>query len=94
MSSKVSLLEKYHPKAIEDIVGNKNQIKSFEGWLKDGALVAVHDAHPRYGIDSVVDDVQRIFLDNGNWSNMEHVKSIISGVYGKNGSSVEPNDCK
>ena len=35
MSSKVSLLEKYHPKTVDDIIGNKTQIKNFEGWLKD-----------------------------------------------------------
>ena len=35
MSSKVSLLEKYHPKTVDDIIGNKTQIKNFEGWIKD-----------------------------------------------------------
>ena len=29
MSSKVSLLEKYHPKTVDDIIGNKNSNKKF-----------------------------------------------------------------
>jgi hypothetical protein len=41
--------------------------------------VAVHDAHPRYGYMTVVNDVRRIFSE-GKWTDMEMVKSIISGI--------------
>ena len=64
------------------IDGNHEQayqdFKDFEPHLNPGARVAVHDAHPRYGYQAVVDDVKRIFSE-GAWADMEHVKSIISG---------------
>jgi len=41
--------------------------------------VAVHDAHPRYGYMAVVNDVRKIFAE-GTWSDMEMVKSIITGL--------------
>lgn len=64
------------------IDGNHEQayrdFKDFEPYLSPGARVAVHDAHPRYGYASVVRDVERIFSE-GEWSDLEHVKSIITG---------------
>jgi predicted O-methyltransferase YrrM len=64
------------------IDGNHEQayqdFKDFEPHLSPGARVAVHDAHPRYGYMTVVEDVKKIFAD-GEWTNMEHVKSIIAG---------------
>ena len=64
------------------IDGNHEQayqdFKDFEPFLAPGARVAVHDAHPRYGYEAVVRDVRKIFSE-GEWRDMEHVKSIISG---------------
>lgn len=64
------------------IDGNHEQayrdFKDFEPHLNPGARVAVHDAHPRYGYMTVVNDVRRIFAE-GQWSDMEMVKSIITG---------------
>lgn len=63
-----------HEQAHQDFV-------DFEPWLRKGARVAVHDAHPRYGYEAVVADVKKIFADDAAWRDMEHVKSIISGIY-------------
>ena len=52
----------------------------FKPFLGKNARVAVHDAHPRYGYEAVVRDVRKIFANDAEWTNMEHVKSIISGV--------------
>ena len=52
----------------------------FKAHLKPGSRVAVHDAHPRYGYQSVVDDVRKIFANDDEWRSLEHVKSIISGI--------------
>jgi predicted O-methyltransferase YrrM len=64
------------------IDGNHEQayqdFKDFEPHLNPGARVAVHDAHPRYGYATVVEDVKKIFSE-GDWTDMEHVKSIIAG---------------
>ncbi len=65
------------------IDGNHEQayqdFKDFEPYLNSNARVAVHDAHPRYGYEAVVRDTRKIFGD-GKWRDMEHVKSIISGI--------------
>lgn len=65
------------------IDGNHEQayqdFKDFEPYLAPNARVAVHDAHPRYGYEAVVRDVRKIFSE-GKWRQMEHVKSIISGI--------------
>jgi len=65
------------------IDGNHKQayqdFKDFEHHLNPGARVAVHDAHPRYGYMAVVNDVRKIFAE-GTWSDMEMVKSIITGL--------------
>ncbi len=65
------------------IDGNHEQayqdFKDFEIHLNPGARVAVHDAHPRYGYMTVVNDVRKIFAE-GKWSDMEMVKSIITGL--------------
>lgn len=64
------------------IDGNHEQawrdFKDFQPHLNPGARVAVHDAHPRYGYQAVVQDVKRIFSE-GAWADLEHVKSIITG---------------
>ncbi len=64
------------------IDGNHEQayqdFKDFEPCLNPGARVAVHDAHPRYGYSAVVEDVKKIF-NEGEWTDLEHVKSIIAG---------------
>ncbi len=52
----------------------------FKPFLSAGSRVGVHDAHPRYGYESVVRDVRRIFADDTEWRDLEHVKSIICGV--------------
>lgn len=63
------------------IDGNHEQayqdFKGFEPHLNPMARVAVHDAHPRYGYESVVQDVRKLFAE-GSWQDFEHVKSIIS----------------
>lgn len=63
-----------HEQAYQDFV-------DFKPYLNKGARVAVHDAHPRYGYPEVVRDVQKIFAEDSEWRDMEHVKSIISGIY-------------
>lgn len=72
-SIKIDLLwiDGNHERAYQDF-------KDFEPFLAPGARVAVHDAHPRYGYEAVVRDVKKIF-NEGRWSELEHVKSIISG---------------
>ena len=62
-----------HEQAFQDYL-------DFKPFLVAGARVAVHDAHPRYGYDSVVRDVRKIFAEDHEWRDLEHVKSIISGV--------------
>jgi predicted O-methyltransferase YrrM len=62
-----------HEQALQDYL-------DFKPFLSVGARVAVHDAHPRYGYDSVVRDVRKIFADDSEWRDLEHVKSIITGV--------------
>lgn len=60
-----------HEQAYEDF-------KDFEPFLNPGARVAIHDAHPRYGYMTVVEDVKKIFSQR-EWTDMEQVKSIITG---------------
>jgi len=65
------------------IDGNHDQAwQDYADWspfLKPGARVAVHDAHPRYGISKVAEDARRIF-SSADWVELEHVKSILTGV--------------
>lgn len=65
------------------IDGNHEQAyQDFVDWspfLNSGGRVALHDAHPRYGYQSVADDARKIFNASG-WSDLEHVKSIITGI--------------
>ncbi|MGY0219522.1 class I SAM-dependent methyltransferase [Endozoicomonadaceae bacterium StTr2] len=63
-----------HEQALQDF-------NDFRPWLKKGARVALHDAHPRYGYQEVVRDVAQIFASDDDWCEMEHVKSIITGIY-------------
>ena len=62
-----------HEQALKDYL-------DFKPFLNPGARVAVHDAHPRYGYADVVRDVKEIFKNDAEWRDMEHVKSIISGL--------------
>lgn len=93
-TGKFTLIEGFSQEAARDwdkgvgidflwIDGNHEQayqdFKDFEPYLNAGARVAVHDAHPRYGYAAVVEDVKKIFGE-GHWRNMEHVKSIITGI--------------
>lgn len=65
------------------IDGNHDQAwQDYQDWspfLNPGARVALHDAHPRYGIKKVAVDAQRIFSTD-QWERLEHVKSIITAV--------------
>lgn len=71
-----------HEQAYQDFV-------DFKPFLNPGARVAVHDAHPRYGYQEVVRDVRKIFANDAEWQQLEHVKSIISGIYV--GNNVDNN---
>jgi len=62
-----------HEQAYQDYI-------DFKPFLKKGARVAVHDAHPRYGYEAVVRDVRKIFANDDEWRDMEQVKSIITGI--------------
>jgi predicted O-methyltransferase YrrM len=92
-AGRFTLIENFSREAAEDwdpamgidflwIDGNHEQayqdFKDFEPFLNPRARVAVHDAHPRYGYAAVVEDVKTIFND-GAWTDLEHVKSIIAG---------------
>ncbi len=65
------------------IDGNHDQTyRDYSDWagvLKATARLAIHDAHPRYGLPGVAEAAQRIF-SAPQWHRLEHVKSIISGV--------------
>jgi hypothetical protein len=63
-----------HEQAYRDFV-------DFKPHLNRGARVAIHDAHPRYGYASVVEDVRKIFAEDDAWREMEHVKSVITGIW-------------
>jgi predicted O-methyltransferase YrrM len=92
-AGRYSLIESYSQEAARNwdpsvkidflwIDGNHEQayqdFKDFEPFLAPGARVAVHDAHPRYGYMTVVEDVKKIFAE-GEWTDLEQVKSIIAG---------------
>ncbi len=72
------------------IDGNHEQawrdFADFKPFLTRNARVAVHDAHPRYGYAQVARDARRIFAVDAEWRDLEHVKSIISGVFVGSGS--------
>ncbi len=51
----------------------------WSGFLVPGARVAIHDAHPRYGIGKVAEDARRIFSSD-EWTRLEHVKGILTAV--------------
>lgn len=67
------------------IDGNHDQaFQDYVDWsrfLNPRARVAIHDAHPRYGIRKVAEDARRIFSSE-DWVELEHVKSILTGVKG------------
>ncbi len=65
------------------IDGNHDQaeqdFRDFVPHLTPHARVAIHDAHPRYGLPQVADAARRIFADD-TWTDLEHVKSILTAV--------------
>lgn len=65
------------------IDGNHDQAyQDYVDWspfLVPGARVALHDAHPRYGLERVAQDAYRIFNSDA-WTRLEHVKGIVTGV--------------
>ena len=88
----VTLIEGYSQEVAKDwdepidflwIDGNHDQayqdFKDFEPFLNPGARVGFHDAHPRYGLKRVVDDVVKA-INNDGWKDLEYVKSIITAV--------------
>jgi predicted O-methyltransferase YrrM len=90
--SRVELIEGYSQEVVKAwnrgidflwIDGNHDQAwQDYQDWapfLNPGARVALHDAHPRYGIKKVAEDAQRIF-STSEWIRLEHVKSIITAV--------------
>jgi predicted O-methyltransferase YrrM len=65
------------------IDGNHEQAyQDYLDWspfLVPGARLAIHDAHPRFGIAKVAEDARRIF-NSEEWTRLEHVKSTLTGV--------------
>jgi predicted O-methyltransferase YrrM len=65
------------------IDGNHDQAyQDYADWspfLARRARVALHDAHPRYGLERVARDANRIFSSD-QWTRLEHVKGILTGV--------------
>jgi predicted O-methyltransferase YrrM len=89
---RVELIEGYSQEVVKTwnrpidflwIDGNHDQAwQDYQDWapfLNPRARVGLHDAHPRYGILKVAEDAQRIFSSD-EWEQLEHVKSIITGV--------------
>ncbi len=61
-----------HDQAYEDYV-------DWSPFLAPGARVALHDAHPVYGLADVAEAARRIFTPD-RWVSLEQVKSIITGI--------------
>lgn len=93
LHERVELIEGYSQEIVKDwnrpidflwIDGNHEQAyQDYCDWspfLTDSARVAIHDAHPHYGLQLVADDARRIFSDDEQWHRLEHVKSILSAV--------------
>ena len=92
LEGRVELIEGYAEEVVKEwerpvdflwIDGNHNQTyQDYLDWspfLRPGARVAVHDAHPRYGLPNVAEAARRIFSSD-KWERLEHVKGIVSGV--------------
>jgi len=88
----VDLIEGYSQEVVKSwtrpihflwIDGNHDQAyQDYVDWspfLVPGARVAIHDAHPRFGIPKVAEDARRIFSSE-EWIRLEHVKSILTAV--------------
>lgn len=61
-----------HDRAYQDYV-------DWSPFLAPRARVAIHDAHPRYGLPKVAEDARKI-LSTEEWGDLEHVKGIMTGV--------------
>jgi predicted O-methyltransferase YrrM len=61
-----------HNRAYEDYL-------EWSPFLKARARVAIHAAHPRYGLPQVAEAARRIFSSE-EWGQLEHVKGIMTGV--------------
>lgn len=61
-----------HDRAYEDYT-------DWAPFLRPRARVALHDAHPVYGLAGVAEAARKIFSTD-EWVELEHVKSIITGV--------------
>ena len=61
-----------HDRAYEDYT-------DWAPFLKPRARVALHDAHPVYGLAGVAEAARKIFSSD-DWVELEHVKSILTGV--------------
>ena len=58
-------------------------------FLNPRARVAIHDAHPRYGLPQVAEAARRIFSAE-EWGQLEHVKGIMTGVRkGESGGALK-----
>ncbi len=92
-ADRVELIEGYSQEVVKDwdrpidflwIDGNHDQAyQDFMEWtpfLNPGGRVGIHDAHPRYGYPQVADDVQKALDDDAQWTDLEHVKSIICAI--------------
>jgi predicted O-methyltransferase YrrM len=88
----VELIEGYAQEVARDwsrpvnflwIDGNHDRaLQDYRDWspfLAPGARLAIHDAHPRYGLPNVAEAAREIFSGE-EWQQLEHVKSIISGI--------------
>jgi len=88
----VELIEGYSQEVVKSwrrtihflwIDGNHDQAyQDYLDWspfLAPGARVAIHDAHPRFGIEKVAEDARKIFSAD-DWTRLEHVKSILTAV--------------
>lgn len=89
----VELIEGYSQEVVQHwsgtidflwIDGNHDQaFEDYCDWspfLTARARVAVHDAHPQYGYSQVAEAARRIFGNDEEWTQLEHVKSILTGV--------------
>jgi predicted O-methyltransferase YrrM len=92
LGDRVELIEGYSQEVVKTwdspidflwIDGNHDQAyQDYIDWspfLTSKARVGLHDAHPRYGLSRVAEDARKIFSSD-KWTNLEHVKGIITGV--------------
>jgi len=90
---RVELIEGYSQEVVKDwgrlidflwIDGNHEQAyQDYLDWspfLSSRARVAIHDAHPVYGLNNVAEAARAIFHNDDEWTQLEHVKSILTAV--------------